>query len=139
MSNFLSMTFDSQGNEVNTSLSEASIQTKEEAEAAKASGPGYGAQIRDVNAENAAAQAAAAQINGDAAKQLVSAEAFEAQLAELVETDSIIQHLEGAGRPVPQSMRESRSQLNIQIQITGAGLPDDMINEITERVRTRTM
>ena len=139
MTNFQSITFDSQGNEVNTSLSEASIQTKEEAEAAKASGPGYGAQIRDVNAENAAARAAAEQINGGAAKQQVSAEAFEAELAELVETDFIIQHLEGAGRPVPQSMRESRSQLNIQIQITGAGLPDDMINEITDRVRTRTM
>ena len=139
MSNFQSITFDSQGNEVNTSLSGASIQTKEEAEAAKASGPGYGAQIRDVNAENAAAQAAAAQINGDAAKQQVSAEAFEAELTELVETDAIIQHLEGAGRPVPQSMRESRSQLNIQTQITGAGLPDDVINAITERVRTRTM
>ena len=139
MSNFQSITFDSQGNEVNTSLSEASVQTKEDAEAAKASGPGYGAQIRDVNAENAAAQAAAAQINGGAAKQQVSAEAFEVDLFELVETDTIIQHLEGAGRPVPQSMRERRSQLNIQIQITGAGLPDDMINEITDRVRIRTI
>lgn len=90
MSDFQSVTFDSQGNEVNTSLSEASVQTKEEAEAAKAEGPDYGAQVRDINAENAASQAAAAQINGGAAKQQVATEAFEAQLSELVETDAII-------------------------------------------------
>ena len=139
MGDFQSYQDDGNGNEVGTSLGEASIRTKSEAEAAKAEGPDYGAQVRDVNAENAAAQAAAEQINGGAAKQQVAAEAFEAQLSELVETDAIIQHLEGAGKPVPQLMRDSRSQLNIQTQITGAGLPEAVINEITARVRNRTI
>lgn len=134
MSNFQSIQFDAQGNEVPVDHS-SGIQTK----AAAAELPSHkgGAQVRDVNAENSAMQAAADQINGGPAKQQLSAEAFEAQMAELVETDQIITHLEGAGRQVPQSMRDKRSQLNIQTQITGAGLPDDVINAITDRVRSR--
>lgn len=139
MSNFQSIQFDAQGNEVVPVDHSSGIQTKSESKAAKAEGPGYGAQIRDVNAENAASRVVTNEINGGEANRKLAAEAFEFQLAELVQTDTIIQHLEGAGRPVPQSIREKRSQLNVQTQITGAGLTEDVINEITERVRSQAL
>ena len=125
MSNFESYQDDGNGNEVTVDHS-SGIQTKQDL----VDNPqGMGAQINP-HAHKMSLQ------QGDASAAL-SAEAFEAQLADLVDTDTIIQHLEGAGQPVPDSMRKKRSQLNIQTQITGAGLPDDVINAITDRVRSR--
>ena len=114
------------GNFEDTTLEAASVQTKAEAEAVKAAGANYGAQVRDVNAENASLQAAAEQINGGAIKNKLATEEFQARAAAYNDEQDRLDIMTQAGMKLdPSAVKRQQAELN-DLTIMAAGLGIDL-------------
>ncbi|MEX2126588.1 MAG: hypothetical protein WD795_22020 [Woeseia sp.] len=114
--------FDAQGNEVDIDLNGALVETKEQFEARTAGGAGYGASVRDVNAENLHAQRTFEQIN-DPAKAERNRERLAGTIEAYNDLVAMEEQLRASGRKLNQSQTERKGHLFRDISIQAAGVP----------------
>lgn len=113
MTNFMSVQFDADGNEVEPA--QTNVQAERPTEV------GYGAQVRDVSADNAHARAVLNRIRDPQATQRLSDD-FETKRARFEELEDNIAALEAAGRQAPQHVREERERVRHDLMIMHARL-----------------
>lgn len=122
MSDFMSITFDSNGQEVDTSIEGALVETKEQHAARTSAGVEYGATVRDVNAENLHAQQTFAQVNNPHQAQM-NEERLEHTISQYNELVQIEEQLKLSGRSLTQAQIERKGHLYRDVSIQAAGVP----------------